>query len=181
MGINMSRIWDCLFSKNGLAAQKIAKELISINEGERIPRVDDFVQSLDLGRGTVQGALKVLEELRAIQLDSRGHLGTFLIHKNIHVLKEIAGVGSLMGAMPLPYSPLYEGLGTGLIEVSDMVHDRINLAYMRGSKQRLEGLNSRRYDFVVMSLLAAEEEMERHDHLQIAINFGPQTYVTAHK
>jgi len=177
----MSRIWDCLFSKNGLAAKKIAQELIFINEGERIPRVGDFVQSLDLGRGTVQGALKVLEDLRAIQLDSRGHLGTFLIHKNIHLLKEIAGVGSLMGAMPLPYSSLYEGLATGLIEVSDMVHDRVNLAYMRGSKQRLEGLNSRRYDFVVMSLLAAEEEMQRHDNLQIAINFGPQTYVTAHK
>ncbi|WP_284139104.1 MULTISPECIES: GntR family transcriptional regulator YhfZ [unclassified Virgibacillus] len=177
----MSRIWESLFSKNGLAAKEIAKKMIFIEAGERIPRVEDFVQSLSLGRGTVQGALKVLENLRAIHLESRGHLGTFLITKDMHLLKEIAGVGSLMGAMPLPYSTLYEGLATGLIEVSDAMLNRVNLAYMRGSKQRLEGLKSRRYDFVVMSQLAAEEEIAQDNNLQIAINFGPETYVTRHQ
>ncbi|MDY0406732.1 GntR family transcriptional regulator YhfZ [Virgibacillus sp. 179-BFC.A HS] len=164
-----------------MAAKKIAQELIYVDEGDRIPRVDDFVQSLSLGRGTVQGALKVLEDLRSIRLESRGHLGTFLIDKNVHLLKEIAGVGSFMGAMPLPYSPLYEGLATGMIEVSYRMHERMNLAYMRGSKQRLEGLRARRYDFVVMSLLAAEEEMKHHENLNIAMDFGPQTYVMKHQ
>ncbi|NWO13474.1 MULTISPECIES: GntR family transcriptional regulator YhfZ [Virgibacillus] len=177
----MSRIWESLFSKNGLAAKGIAKELIDVNEGDRIPRVEDFVQKLSFGRGTIQGGLNVLERLHAITLESRGHLGTFLMNKDIHILKEIAGIGSLMGAMPLPYSTRYEGLATGLIEVSDVMHKRLDLAYMRGSKQRLEGLKSRRYDFVVMSKLAAEEEMKHNDNLQVAINFGPKTYVTAHE
>ena len=177
----MSRIWEVLFSKNGLAAKKIAEMLIPINEGERIPRVEDFVEQLSIGRGTVQGALKVLESLHAVQLESRGHLGTFVVKRNLHLLKEIAGVGELMGAMPLPYSTLYEGLATGLIEVSDQLMNGINLVYMRGSKQRLEGLKSRRYDFIVLSQLAAEEEMKHDDQLTIALDFGPKTYVTSHK
>ena len=177
----MSRIWEVLFSKNGLAAKQIAEMLIPINEGERIPRVEDFVKQLSIGRGTVQGALKVLESLHAVQLESRGHLGTFVVKRNLHLLKEIAGVGELMGAMPLPYSTLYEGLATGLIEVSDQLMNGINLVYMRGSKQRIEGLKSRRYDFIVLSQLAAEEEMKHDDQLTIALDFGPKTYVTSHK
>lgn len=177
----MSRIWESLFSKNGLAAQKIAKELIKVKKDERIPRVNDFEKKLGLSRGTVQGALKVLEDLRAIHLESRGHLGTFLIYKDIHILKEIAGVGPIMGAMPLPYSPNYEGLATGLMEQSRSLQEDVNLAYMRGSKQRIEGLKSRRYDFIVMSQLSAEEEMKHDQSLEIAVNFGKETYVSAHK
>lgn len=177
----MSRIWNELFSKNGLAAKEIAYMLIPIAEGDRIPRVEDFEKKLHLGRGTVQGALRVLENLHAVTLDSRGHLGTFMIEKDLYLLKEIAGVGELMGAMPLPYSTLYEGLATGLIEASEQLTYQINLAYMRGSKQRLEGLKARRYDFIVLSKLAAEEEMDRDSQLHIAIDFGPKTYVTSHK
>src|SRR5699024_11523810 len=100
----MRRMWESLFTKNGLAAQKIAKELIKVKKEERIPRINDFEKKLGLSRGTVQGALKVLEDLRAIQLESRGHLGTFLVYKDINILKEIAGVGVMMGAMPLQTS-----------------------------------------------------------------------------
>ncbi|GGM38567.1 transcriptional regulator [Paraliobacillus quinghaiensis] len=177
----MLRTWESLYSKNGLAAKKIAKELIQIDEGQRIPRVEDFVNQLSMGRGTVQGAYKVLEEIDAIQLESRGHLGTFLRTKKVQLLKEVAGIGPLMGAMPLPYSLFYEGLATGLIEVSESLIYPINLAYMRGAKQRQEALISRRYDFVVMSQLAAELEMEHNRNLQIALNLGPRTYVTKHQ
>jgi len=177
----MSRIWEVLFSKNGLAAKQIAQMLIPINEGEQIPRVEDFVKQLSIGRGTVQGALKVVEGLNAVKLESRGHLGTFVVKRNLHLLKEIAGVGELMGAMPLPYSTLYEGLATGLIEVSGQLMNGINLVYMRGSKERIEGLKSRRYDFIVLSQLAADEEIKHDDQLTIGLNFGRKTYVTSHK
>ncbi|ASN04533.1 GntR family transcriptional regulator YhfZ [Virgibacillus necropolis] len=177
----MSRIWDSLFSKNGLAAKEIAMKLVQVEEGGRIPRVDDLVEELGLGRGTVQGALRVLENLHAVRLESKGHLGTFLMNKDLHLLKEIAGVGSLMGAMPLPYSPQYEGLATGLIETSEQMINRLDLAYMRGSKYRLEALKSRRYDFIIMSHLAAEEELKNDDNLLIAQNFGPKTYVSSHQ
>lgn len=177
----MSRIWEVLFSKNGLAAKQIAQILLPIKEGERIPRIEDFVAELSSSRGTIQGALKVLEQLHAIELDSRGHLGTYIIRKNIHLLREISGDGEMLGAMPLPYSTLYEGLATGLIEASESLYNRLKLVYMRGSKQRIEGLKARRYDFIILSQLAAEVEMEHDNQLEIMVNFGPETYVTSHK
>ncbi|GIP62297.1 transcriptional regulator [Virgibacillus pantothenticus] len=177
----MSRIWERLFSKNGLAAREIAKKLLLLDEGGRIPKVSDLAQELGIGNGTVQGALKVLEKLHAIKLDARGHLGTFLRKKDTILLKEIAGVGKLVGAMPLPYSAMYEGLATGIIEVSETIVNNIDLVYMRGSKQRLESLKARRSDFVVMSQLAAETEMEQEDNLEIIVNFGANTYVSTHQ
>jgi len=81
----------------------------------------------------------------------------------------------------LPYSKLYEGLATGLIDVSDQFIDKINLAYMRGSKQRIESLKARRYDFIVLSKLAAEEEIAKDGDLQIVLAFDENTYVSKHK
>lgn len=177
----MKGIWENLYSKNGLAAKEIAKMLIPIEKGNRIPRIDDFAQKLSLGRGTVQGGLNVLENMHAVEIESRGHLGSYLINKDEYLLKEVAGVNSYLGAMPLPYSKLYEGLATGLIEVSDKKLNRINLAYMRGAKKRIEALKARRCDFVVMSGLAAEDEMKEDNTLQIIQSFGPFTYVSSHK
>ncbi|WP_042224039.1 GntR family transcriptional regulator YhfZ [Oceanobacillus manasiensis] len=177
----MSRILEGLYSKNGLAAKEIASKMMLIREGERIPRVSDFAEEFSIGNGTVQGALKVLDNIHAIKLEARGHMGTYLLKKDLHLLKEIAGVGSFIGAMPLPYSTKYEGLATGLIEASEAMMNRIDLAYMRGSKQRLDALKTRRYDFIIMSQLAAEEEMDINRNLEIAVNFGPQTYVTTHQ
>ncbi|WLR55382.1 GntR family transcriptional regulator YhfZ [Mesobacillus subterraneus] len=177
----MSRIDESLYSKNGLAARYIARELIDIETGQRIPRISDFTEKLSLGRGTVQGALKLLEEIRAIRLESRGHLGTFLLKRDLNLLYEIAGIGPIIGVMPLPYSRKYEGLATGIIEVLERTNKRIDLAYMRGALPRVEALKSRRYDFAIMSLLAAEEAVTKFEGLEINKTFGPESYVTAHK
>src|SRR5699024_9235370 len=170
-----------LFSKNGLAARKIAKKLIHVEDGGRIPRVEDFAQTLSIGLSTIQEGFRVLSNMHALKVESRGYLGTYLVYKNIHLLKEIAGEGALVGAMPLPYSRRYEGLATGLIEVSESMSEQVNMAYMRGSRQRLEGLKSRRHDFAVMSRLAAEEEMKQDRELEIAADFGAETFVTSHR
>ncbi|MBS4204819.1 GntR family transcriptional regulator YhfZ [Lederbergia citrea] len=177
----MSRIWESLYSKNGLAAKFIAKELLHVSVGERIPRISDFTDKLSLGRGTVQGALKVLEELHAISLESRGHLGTFLRKRDMDLLYEIVGVGAVIGVMPLPYSRKYEGLATGIVEAFHEINKKSGLAYMRGARRRLEALKSRRYDFAIMSMMAAEEALCEYDGLEISHAFGPETYVTAHR
>jgi len=177
----MSRIEESFYSKHGLAAKYIAKELIDVAVGQRIPRVSDFAGKLSLGRGTVQGALKILEEMRAIKLEPRGHLGTYLVRSDQTLLYEVAGIGPVIGVMPLPYSRKYEGLATGIIESLERINQRTGLAYMRGAIPRTEALKSRRYDFAIMSLLAAEEAMRKIDGLEICKTFGPETYVTTHK
>jgi hypothetical protein len=177
----MTRTWESLYSKNGLAAKYIAKELLYVESGGRIPRVTDFCENLLLGRGTVQGAIKLLEGLGAIELESRGHLGTYLMRKDDSVLLDIADIGPLIGAMPLPYSKKYEGLATGIVDAFEKNNKRVSLAYMRGASNRIEAVKTRRYDFAIVSRMAAEEGLKVHKGLEIIKTLGSETYVTGHK
>ena len=56
----------------------LANMMLSIQQGERIPTVQEFSVKIGLARGTIQNALKFLIDQNAIELESRGHLGTFL-------------------------------------------------------------------------------------------------------
>ncbi|PLR80610.1 GntR family transcriptional regulator YhfZ [Bacillus sp. V33-4] len=174
-------MWEILYSKNGLATKNIALELLAIENGQKIPTVSDFCERLNLGRGTVQGSIKLLEMLGAIELEARGHLGTFLLNKDVSVLLDISGTGPLVGVMPLPYSKKYEGLATGIVDGFERLNKRISLAYMRGASNRLEALKSRRYDFAIVSRLAAEEGIKLHKGLEIVKSFGLGSYVSKHK
>ncbi|CAH0343878.1 GntR family transcriptional regulator YhfZ [Bacillus sp. CECT 9360] len=174
-------MWDKFYSKNGLAAKNIAKELIELEVGKKIPRVSDFCESLSFGRGTVQSALNLLEEMKAIKLEARGHLGTFLLKKDDELLLEIAGIAPLVGSMPLPYSRKYEGLATGLVEAFESNGKRVNLTFIRGGINRIEAIRMKRCDFAVVSKMTAEEQLLQFPNLTILEEFGHNSYVSAHK
>lgn len=174
-------MWEKFYSKNGLAAKKIANILIQLEVGKKIPRVSDFCEALSFGRGTVQSAINLLEEMKAIKLEARGHLGTFLIRKDDELLLEIAGIAPLVGSMPLPYSRKYEGLATGLVEAFESTGNRINLTYVRGGINRIESLRTKRSDFAVVSKMTAEEVMLQYPNLKMIEKLGDHSYVSAHK
>ena len=108
-----------LVTKNAHTVRELAKYFITVEENSRIVTVSEFESMIDTARGTIQNSLKVLSEANAITLVSRGHLGTFLIHKNLSLLLNFAGITFLVGVMPLPYSKLYEGLSTGLVQTME--------------------------------------------------------------
>ena len=174
-------MWEKLYSKNGLAAKHIAQELIQLEVGAKIPRVSDYSEKLNFGRGTVQSALSLLEEMKAIQLEARGHLGTYLIKKDNNLLSEIAGISPLIGSMPLPYSRKYEGLATGIMESFQLTGKKIYLTYMRGGLNRIETVRSMRSDFAIVSKMTAEKILADYSNLKIIKRLGPYSYVSAHK
>lgn len=174
-------MWEKFYSKNGLAAKKIAKLFIQIQEGTKIPRVSDYSDTLSIGRGTVQHALRLLEEMKAIQLEARGHLGTFLLWKDNEILLEISGDAPLIGSMPLPYTKKYEGLATGIVEVFQEVGERANLFFMRGGTNRVEALRMKKCDYTVISKMTAELAVEKYPNLKILEMLGENTYVSTHK
>ncbi|MDM5358391.1 hypothetical protein ABIE66_002162 [Peribacillus sp. B2I2] len=174
-------MWDKFYSKNGLAAKNIAKVLIELEIGKRIPRVSDFCEVLSFGRGTIQSALNLLEEMKAIKLEARGHLGTFLLGKDDELLLEIAGIAPLVGSMPLPYSRKYEGLATGLVEAFESKGKRINLTFIRGGINRIESIRMKRCDFAVVSKLTAEAQILQFPNLKIFEELTHNSYVSAHK
>ena len=82
-----------LMSKNGLACVKLAKSLIRIPIGGRLPTVSEFSIENDTPIGTTHNALKTLIKNGAIEIVSRGHMGSFLVNKDIKKSNNLQSCG----------------------------------------------------------------------------------------
>ncbi|MBQ4343479.1 MAG: GntR family transcriptional regulator [Erysipelotrichaceae bacterium] len=172
---------EILFSKNGIATYTLAREFLKYNVGDKIPTVSEFSETFDLARGTVQNAIKMLQQSDAIRIESKGHVGSYLVKKNMTILLEFAGISSIVGVMPLPYSKRYEGLASGLLVTMENHYNiPASMAFMRGSKNRISMLISNRYDFAIVSRTAAEEMIAEHDNILVVMSFGDYSYLSEH-
>ena len=172
---------EILFSKNGIATYTLAREFIKYHVGDKIPTVSELSETFDLARGTVQNAIKLLQQSDAIRIESKGHIGSYLVKKNMTILLEFAGISSIVGVMPLPYSKRYEGLASGLLVTMENHYNiPASMAFMRGSKNRISMLISNRYDFAIVSRSAAEEIIQEHDNILIVMSFGKNSYLSEH-
>ena len=169
-----------LMQKAGVATQGLANILFGLSVGDRIPTITELSASLETARGNVQFAINNLKNLGAVKFNPRGHLGTFLIEIDYLKLAEICGVTNFVCAMPLPYSKKYEGLATGLYSALNSDDFSMNLAFMRGSSNRMDMLIGRRYDFLVMSKTAYLYYLRKGSPIEIIAELGPQTYVNKH-
>jgi hypothetical protein len=167
-------------TKNGIAAAWLAREFLSLKAGDKIETIGEYAEVFDLGRGTIQTALKYLEDNGAILLDARGHLGTFIVKLDYKILWKLGGYSIISGVMPLPYSRRYEGLATGLYKVFEAENIPFNMAYLQGSERRIAALQNGKYDFAIMSMLAANHNIEAGKDIKVTVDFGPNTNVSSH-
>lgn len=165
--------------RTALARREIAQELLLRQVGDRIATVAELSQRCRTGHGTIQAALAELQESGAVRLRQRGHLGTFIEAMDRAELRRQAGMVTLYGLMPLPYSRSYEGLATGLYENFQDQGFRFSLGYMRGASERWQAVAEGKADFAVMSLFAFERLAARQGGELIHV-FPPGTYVSAH-
>ena len=177
----MSDVKNLIMNKNGIVSMTLAKIIIQLKVGDRIPTFSELSEQTNVARGTLQNAMKLLQTTHAITLESRGHMGTFLTNRNMKTLLEFANIFSLVGVMPLPYSKHYEGLATGIISAMENDYDiPVNVAYMRGARKRLSLMMEGRYDFAIASKLAVIDSIQQGTQLQIIKEFGPKSYLSNH-
>ncbi|GAA0182256.1 GntR family transcriptional regulator YhfZ [Clostridium sediminicola] len=169
-----------LMSKNGRVTMVLAREMLTYYEGDRIRTVGEYAEIFDTARGTVQSALKFLQQIEAIALESRGHLGTYIVKIDYRKLWDISDLGVIMGVMPLPYSKRYEGLATGFYKTFEKGDIPFSLAFMRGSTKRIEALTLGKYNFAIVSKLAATLEMQKSNSIEIIHEFAQGSYVGNH-
>lgn len=169
-----------LLNKNGRAAVMIARELFDWQIGTQILRVADYAQKFQVGNGTIQGALHVLVEMGAIALETRGQYGTFLTGIDRNQTRSVAGLGPLLGSIPLPYSRRYEGLATALYEVAARRGTSISLNYMRGGSTRVDALMRGQVDFTVISAMACDLVQQSGNGLMAVAVLPEGTYVGDH-
>ncbi|RII09566.1 Bacterial regulatory protein, GntR family [Streptomyces sp. YIM 130001] len=170
---------DRFLTRNGLTARRLAVLLLHHEPDTRLPRVRDLAQELHVGNGTVQAGLRLLESAGAIETQARGHLGTFLVASDRAILWRLSGLGTLLAAMPLPYSRRYEGLATGLRAAFEQAGAPFAITFMRGATARIGALLEGKVDLVVLSRLAADQLVEEHS-VKLIADLGPATYVGAH-
>ncbi|MFC9232198.1 GntR family transcriptional regulator YhfZ [Streptomyces decoyicus] len=169
-------------TRNGHAARQLAALLIrqgADGAGARLPRVRDVAELLGVGNGTVQSALRLLEEAGAIKTVARGHLGTFLTGSDRAVLWRLSGLGTVRAALPLPYSRRFEGLATGLRAAFEEAGAPFAITFLRGAAARVTALAEGRAELAVLSRSAADRLTGRQS-VELITDLGPGTYVGAH-
>ncbi len=169
--------FDEMLSKNGVAIVLMSRELLSKSVDERIDTVENYAKKLNVGRGTIQYAIKFIADYHAVTFEARGHLGTYIRTINSKKLLELSAISSITCSMPLPYSLRYEGLATGLYTSFNKSEIPFNIGYTRGANKRIEQLKNEKVDFIVLSKSAAEIAICEVDHFEILLEFDDYSYV----
>lgn len=163
-------------SKNHRAACDIARVITRLRLGDRIPTVDALRDTLGVGTGTVQSALRQLQQTGAVVLRPQQGRGTYIVRRDLGTLWRLAELGNIVGLLPLPNSREFQGLVSGLRTGLEDAELPLALMYAHGSQRRFEALRTGRADFTVMSARAAESHLELGDPIDVILQLGPGTY-----
>lgn len=169
-----------LYNKTGIIIRELSLLMLVKEDGDRIESISTYAHKFEVANGTVQNAFKYLKDKKAIKTQSKGHLGTYVYDINVKELINISGHRDIIGVMPLPYSRLYQAFATALYLDAQSTSIDLQLAFMRGAQARIKMLINGKYDFVTMSKLSAKHYLNKHDELDIIINFGKHTYLSEH-
>lgn len=136
---------------------ELARDIIRLGVGGRLPTALQYQERLDVGSGTVQKALRQLQQAGAVRLRARGHRGTFVSELDLGVLWRMAELDPLHVLFP-PAGPVEgTGLAAGLCEAVAALGLRLTLGYQPGAVTRLEALQSRSADLALISSGAARD------------------------
>jgi hypothetical protein len=176
----LTRVAKSLFSRQGAVAADLARELSQYRIGDRIPTITEYAVRFGVGNGTIQAAMRTLEEMGAVQLAAKGHKGTHIAGIRYPVLWQATGREVVFGAMALPYTSRLAGLATGLKHVFTAQNVPFALAFMRGVLSRAQALKARRNDFIICSRFAGETLCTNDPELEIWCGFGNSSQVSSH-
>ena len=169
-----------LLKKNGQAIINIAKAFLEINIGDRMDSIPEYSKKFELSVGTIQKGIKFLEDEKMVTLERKGHMGTTVKNIKYEKLLNYAGISTVVCVMPLPYSKRYEGLATGLKKCFSDKKIPFYFAHMGGADIRINFLEKGLYDFAIVSKLAANQAIKSGKKIEIAYEFGENTYVDKH-
>lgn len=133
---------------------ELARFMLAIDQGSRIPPVSALSKRLGVGSGTVQTALGTLVDAGAIRLTARGHLGTTLSGRDPALLWQMSGSGPVECSMPLPISLEMSSIATAFKAGAAMVGVDSRLSFFQGAHRRMDELRHGLTDAVVGSTAA---------------------------
>ena len=157
----------------------LARELLLAPDPPmRLPTVRELAVRHRASLSSIHTAMGRLREAGAIEVETRGPLGAFMIARSIGRLWEAAEGGPLVIALPLASSPRYEALATAIKAGLTQTGLEVFLIFVRGSRQRLQAAREGRCNLAVMSAFAAAELCGPDD--SVVQELWPHSYNTGH-
>ena len=153
--------------------------LAELRPGDALPTVRAMAGQLHSSPSSIHAALGQLAEAGAIEFETRGRSGAFLVDRSLGRLWTMAEGGPLVIALPLASSLRYEALATAVKQILMRAGLDIFFIFARGSRQRLQALHDGRCHLVAMSSFAASEVCGPHD--RVVAELPSRSYNTGHR
>ncbi len=166
-------------NRSGKLPNSLATYLMSMNIGDQILTVRELAETYDVSLGSVSSVINQFEEIGAISISRRGHLGSYLEEKSLAVLWKLIGVFPMVIGLTLPSFKRCEGLATAIYTLLNEAGIDVYMTFIRGSINRIDTLRSGLCHAVVMSQLAADELIK--DDEEIIIRLPPESFVDEHR
>jgi hypothetical protein len=153
--------------------------LAAVEPGSRLPTVRALASQHRSSNSSVHAALGRLEQGGAIEIETRGRAGAFLVRRSIDRLWAMMETGPVVIAHPLASSPRYEALATAIKQMMTSAGLEVILMFVRGSRQRLQAVREGRCHLAAMSSFAAGELCGADD--AVVAELLPNSYNTGHR
>ena len=163
-------------SKQGMTITNLARDILSLNPGDKIPTIAEYVEKFKISRGVVQQAINFLSTKQAIELYKGGKNGTTLVKSNKEILQRYTGWDSLSGTMPVPFSTQFISLATALYNELSKLPIPFSFAYISGAESRYQQLKKGAFDFIVVSELSANLLLEKDDEIETILKLDECEY-----
>jgi hypothetical protein len=157
----------------------LANYLLPLNKGDQLLSTRELAELFDASLGSISQTVNNLEEIGAVTVIRRGHLGSFLENKSTAILWNIIENGPLVIALTLPTFPKCEGLATALHSLLNGAGIETYLTFIRGSLNRIKALRHGQCHAVVMSALTADELKTNKE--EVIMTLPPQSFVMDHR
>jgi hypothetical protein len=163
------------YQRHGIAIMTLARDLINYKKGDRIPTIAEYLNKINVSRGTLQNAFKELEKRNAISFSRRGVIGTYITSIDYKIMWDLTNWNTITGTMPLPLNLNLEGITAGICKEMANRNISFNFAFVQGALNRIRALNEMKYDFIVVSKATAAR-VKDNDNLEVALYLNEVKY-----
>lgn len=164
------------YYKHKLAVTGLARDFFMMERGEKLPTITGSMEKFGVSRGTVQLAMRFLQDQECIRSRFKGKRGSYLLDKDDEKLWQFTGYGVLTGGMYLPFKGMAAGLATGICDCMTRARIPFACSFFQGSQTRIQALLRKKNDFVVASRLTARLVEARDDLLEWTMDLPGTRY-----
>ncbi len=164
------------FNKHGSITANLSRDILSLNIGDRLPTIIEYIEKFSVSRGIVQNAISLLEEEGCVSLSRSGKLGTVITGIDYPKLCKHTGWDPIVGAMPIPFNDSFRSLATALYFDSRRLPVESSIAYVSGGGNRLKMLSKEFFDYIVTSKATAQYILAENDNMELLFDLPDCRY-----